>query len=595
LGFHSDFGFRVSDLKTGVAEATPAAPLVLVRTVASRQLVLFACEKARAAGVDPGMTLAEASALCSGLTYQEHEPDKDQKALHQLARWMVRFSPVVSLEPPDALFVDITGSERLFHGLDRLVSLIDQALTRLGLHFQLAVAETPGMAWALTEGKRSTTEGKRSTFNAHRSTFKDKDERPTSNVQRPTSNEIQSDYPLSLGRWTLNVERWTFAQLPIQALRLDPALLPTFHNLGIHTIGQLMQLPRETLPARFGQTVLHRLDQALGKIPEPLVPIAHTQPIRAKIEFEGGLESLTDLWQACKHLLEQIVTELRQRSCGARQLVAEFLQQGQPPIVKTISLTRPAANLATLWNLLRCASETVRCGQDGFSGLKLSVPKFDRLTADQLHLLDQESQRAAEELDHLIERLRVRLGEKVVLFPEMREAHLPELAVCYGAGEEGKRSTFNAQRSTFKDKCERPTSNVQLPTSNGMHSDSHLSLGRWTLNVERWTFAPSLALIPDEPDTEKPRPLHLLPTPVEIHCTLLDGDLDQRQPISFTLANEAHPLVHCNGPERITGSWWEGRNKTRDYFEVEDRGGSRFWIFRVEETRKWYLHGLHES
>jgi protein ImuB len=88
------------------------------------------------------------------------------------------------------------------------------------------------------------------------------------------------------------------------------------------------------------------------------------------------------------------------------------------------------------------------------------------------------------------------------------------------------------------------------------------------------------------------RPLHLLPTPIEIHCSSLTGDLDERKPISFTHAGQVHPLIHCNGPERITGSWWEGRNKTRDYFEAEDHAGERFWIFRVEETRKWYLHGL---
>jgi protein ImuB len=559
------FGFRISELKNGVAEATRAAPLVLVRTVASRQLVLFACETARAAGIDPGMTLAEASALCAGLTHEEHEPDKDLTALHQLARWMVRFSPIVSLEPPDALFVDLTGSERLFHGLDRLVALIEHALTRLGLHFQLAVAETPGMAWAFTL------------------VGSNKNERRTSNFERRTSKERQNASCLSLRSSKFDVQRSTFAfqTLPIKALRLDPALLPTFHNLGIHTIAQLMQLPRETLPARFGQSVLHRLDQALGKIPEPLVPIPHTQPIRAMVEFEGGVESLTDLWQACRHLLEQIITELRQRSCGARQLLAEFFQQGQPPIVKTINLTRPAANLASLWNLLRCASETVRCGQDGFSGLKLSVPKFDRLTAEQLHLLDQENQQAAEELDHLIERLRVRLGEKVVLFPEMREAHLPELAVGYGGGEGAK---FEVNKD------ERRTSNVELRTSKEIQTPFCLSLRRSTFDVQSSTFV----LIPPPSSLEKPRPLHLLPTPVDIHCTLLDGDLDQRQPISFTLANEAHPLVHCNGPERITGSWWEGRNKTRDYFEVEDRSGSRFWIFRVEETRRWYLHGVHE-
>ena len=48
-------------------------------------------------------------------------------------------------------------------------------------------------------------------------------------------------------------------------------------------------------------------------------------------------------------------------------------------------------------------------------------------------------------------------------------------------------------------------------------------------------------------------------------------------------------------PERIAGRWWEGNDKTRDYFDVEtDEDGKRFWIFRVFQTGKWYLHGVFE-
>ena len=50
-------------------------------------------------------------------------------------------------------------------------------------------------------------------------------------------------------------------------------------------------------------------------------------------------------------------------------------------------------------------------------------------------------------------------------------------------------------------------------------------------------------------------------------------------------------VLHAIGPERICGQWWEGHHKTRDYFQVEDENGNRFWIFRVTQTRKWYMHG----
>src|SRR5207253_3914444 len=62
--------------------------LVLVETIASRQLVACACGAAFARGVRIGMTLAEARALCPGLAHADHDPDEDARALSRLARWL---------------------------------------------------------------------------------------------------------------------------------------------------------------------------------------------------------------------------------------------------------------------------------------------------------------------------------------------------------------------------------------------------------------------------------------------------------------------------------------------------------------------------
>jgi protein ImuB len=68
-------------------------------------------------------------------------------------------------------------------------------------------------------------------------------------------------------------------------------------------------------------------------------------------------------------------------------------------------------------------------------------------------------------------------------------------------------------------------------------------------------------------------------------------DRDGR-PILFRHHDEVHKLRHAIGPERISGEWWRGHDRTRDYFDVEDDQGRRFWIFRVQETNRWYLHGM---
>ena len=67
-------------------------------------------------------------------------------------------------------------------------------------------------------------------------------------------------------------------------------------------------------------------------------------------------------------------------------------------------------------------------------------------------------------------------------------------------------------------------------------------------------------------------------------------DLDG-QPAQFTRGGRTHEVVHAVGPERIAGRWWDGHDKTRDYFDVSDKEGRRFWVFRVRETGRWFLHG----
>ncbi|HEX8524353.1 MAG TPA: hypothetical protein VF669_19010, partial [Tepidisphaeraceae bacterium] len=87
-----------------------------------------------------------------------------------------------------------------------------------------------------------------------------------------------------------------------------------------------------------------------------------------------------------------------------------------------------------------------------------------------------------------------------------------------------------------------------------------------------------------------PRPLQLL-DPVEVNVMVSPSDDRDGRPILFRHNHNVHELRHAIGPERISGEWWRGHHKTRDYFEVEDQQGKRFWLFRVNETHKWFLHG----
>ncbi len=73
-------------------------------------------------------------------------------------------------------------------------------------------------------------------------------------------------------------------------------------------------------------------------------------------------------------------------------------------------------------------------------------------------------------------------------------------------------------------------------------------------------------------------------------------------PVRFTWRRVRRDVARARGPERIAPEWWltpgEEPGPTRDYYEVEDKKGHRYWLFRSglygegDEAPEWFLHGL---
>ncbi|HEV2295097.1 MAG TPA: DNA polymerase Y family protein [Tepidisphaeraceae bacterium] len=501
------------------AQATAYPPLVLIRTVANRQIIVAASDEVISSGIRIGMTLTEAKSLFPNLTHENHNPARDAKSLEALARWMMRFTPVVSLPltgtpgrgqgqyggegeaPPDghAIYLDLTGCDRVFCGLHNIVAMVTDALSRMRLSATVAVAPTPGAAWAVASFGKS-------------------------------GSIVPEDQV-----------RATLAPLPVAALRLGDQILQSLHHLGLETIDHVLKLPRNALPARFGPTLLQRIDQALGAVPEPLVPLRHFTPVEATMEFDGVVESLEAIWMVFKELLRSIVADLLKRGCGARQLAVEFRRAYTPKVVKTILLSRPSRNIVNLFDLLRCAMETLEVDIE-FIGVTIRVPAFERISEEQTAYTEDDSAGKVE-LDHLVARLCARLGETAMVQPKLIDSHIPERAFTWQGF------------STHADSSQKET-RVENPCYEKIH-----------------------------------RPLQLLPEPVEIAVTVSPSEDRDGRPIQFRDGRNMHRLTHAIGPERIAGEWWRGHRRTRDYFDVEDEAGKRFWVFRVNETHRWFLHG----
>jgi protein ImuB len=611
--------------------------IVVVTTSHQRRQVIDLSPAAAATGVRIGLSLAEARVSCSQLAVLDHDPAGDAKALEALGRWMTRFTPVVAtgwdeereegdfnrkrrpvkrkkssgevkclsivrsrglpvedsplqrtITQPPVLFLDLTGCDRLAGGIAGIVKDIASSLRRFGVPAMLALAPTPGAAWAMASlplpgGERAglrgeTTHGDRRGFVRVR----------TINACQPDRAILRTASPSSPLRGEGAIHR-AIAGISVNGLRLSDDTLAILHHLGLRTIGQLLAMPREELNDRLGPSVVLRLDQALGRRPELLVPLPYEPPIETKVDFDAAIESLEMIWYVLRKLLDRIVAELHRRGRGARQIdltckPSYSAWTGCKLTHKTVKLSRPSRDPVQIFNLLRCATENLEAGE-GFWAMKLAVPVHEAVSPEQIALLQGEEYAGQIELNRLVERLCVRIGEPAIVQPQSQDSYVPErgwrLSPYHGPpARAGGVQTSKAVRFTFP----RGSRTGQRPV----------------------VQTRSLEHVLDPPMVQSPRtrPMHLLPTPVEIRVIAEPSDESEGRPSQFTHEGRVHRVTHAVGPERIAGEWWRGHYKTRDYYDVEDATGERFWIFRVIRrepceggerlSARWYVHGWFE-
>lgn len=346
---------------------------------------------AHGAGVRSGMSVAHARALLARgrVHVQEHDQHADAQGLLALARWASkRWSPIVGVDPPDGLLMDITGCAHLFNGERGLLASVKAGVARLGLTPRAAIASTVGTAWALARFA-DTREAL-----AHRGT-----------------------------------ERTALAHLPTAALRVEPETIEALAEVGIERVGQLMGLPRSQLPARYGMDLIRRIDQALGSAPEMVHGAGESAVIQASRDLPGGTTHLKTIELVVTMLLVEIAASLAGRESGLRRLDAVFDCLDSQSQHITIQVSRPTRDDRHLWSLLRPKVERMNMGF-GVERVTLRVGGVTRLAHSQGSLAgESENARGRDsEFATLLDTLASRLGRANVLRTELVQSHRPERA-----------------------------------------------------------------------------------------------------------------------------------------------------------------------
>ena len=459
-------------------------------------IVAAADTAAQGLGLHPGMPLAHAQAMVPGLSVVDADPDGDTAARARLAAWCLRLSPLTAPDI-DGLWIDATGCTHLHGGEAAMLGAVLARLAEDGITARAAIADTPGAAHALAR---------------HAAT--------------PVTIAPVGGTEAAIG------------PLPVSSLRLDESAVATLRRLGLETVASLLALPRAPFARRLGAAVLQRMDQATGRVPEPITPTTPPDTPQARMAFTEPLLTAESFCAVIALLVRQVCRVLEETGQGARHMDLVFERVDSTIQAVRIGTARATRDAPHLTRLLEERVETVDPGL-GVDAMCLVVPFAEPLAFAQLANL---AAKLEVDVATLVDRLSNRLGANRVWRAAPVESDVPERSVQH-------------------------ISAVAPPDKLG-----------WP----KW-----------------PRPTRLLHPPQPVDTV---SGLPDQPPATFTWRRHRHRIRRADGPERITGEWWRRDAEAlavRDYWQVEDEGGARFWLYRRGDGQdnatgdlRWFVHGV---
>lgn len=477
-------------------------------------------------GVLPGTPLADARAALPGLLSAPLEREADRRALLKLVRWAGRYGPSRHVDGEDGFWVDVTGVAHLFGGEEALLDDVIGRLSAFGVTAFAGLADTFGAAHALA--RFGCPQG---------------------------------------AAWALALPGETqpaIANLAVEALRLEGPSVLLLKRLGLRRIGQLFDIPRDSLARRFrskdaAAAVVLRLDQALGLRKEPLRAMRTPPVLSVMRPFAEPLISSEAIENTVAVLCDALAEALCEKDLGALGIRLSLFRADGTSAEMRASLSAPSRDGRHIMRLLKEKLSSVDAGF-GIDALRLDALRVDRRPARQEGFAEAGG---GTDAGDLIDRLSNRFGADAVLRLATRDSHLPERA------------------------------EVRVPALSPLQYDFKYE--------PPWPYGGASR-------GEPKRPAFLLPRPerIEVLAEVPDGP-----PARFTWRRVERRVVRADGPERIAPEWWrhigarEGAPpaRPRDYYRIEDQEGATYWVFRhglfggaQEEDEaplpRWYLHGM---
>ncbi len=357
-------------------------------TLASEQgLVVCTNTVAAKSGIRPGQSLTTAMALDGRLHVLSRDISKEVAALNQLSRWCYQFSPMVSLKSPHILLLEIEGSLRLFKGLGSLLKRITHGLEAQGFIGQRGLGYTPKAAELFA-----------------RSALK----------QTPT--DIKSSLLIQELR-----------EISIALLDIPGKQITLLQEMGLTTLGQVLDLPHAAIGKRFGVEFLRYLQQIMGKHPDPQLPISLEPRFHSELFYIEGIQNKQGLLFPIKRLLTELCDYLRTRQLDCQGFEWCFAEIKGKTRLLQLAFSQPQNSFSVFLELTRIKLESLPLGTAVHSVLLTSKTLIAANPAP-FSLWDGLQYSSTQSPELLLDKLSARLGKDALHGIACRQEHIPELA-----------------------------------------------------------------------------------------------------------------------------------------------------------------------
>ncbi|WP_437919539.1 Y-family DNA polymerase [Sphingobacterium sp. LRF_L2] len=469
-------------------------PLAFTLPLNGRVCITATNELAQLHGIFPPMVLADAKAALPALDVFPDHPLRPKQLLKKIGLWLVKFTPAVAVDDVDGLILDITGCSHLWGGEENYVHSIKEQLQHKGYNVRIGTGNTVGIAWAASRYTKSYTI-----------------------VDQNEKTELYA--------------------LPPQALRLDAVTTERLIKLGLRSIGSFIDMPIFVLRRRFGESLIIRINQFLGKTQEMLTFLRPVLPYSERLPCLEPISTVQGIEIALQKLLDKLCFRLVKEGKGLRKgRLTCYRLDGKTQSVE-IGTTMASASSKHLFRLLQLKISQIEPGL-GIEVFLLEALFVEDNPAVQELLWNPQNSLESTELGELLDRIKGRIPDCHINRYLPAEHHWPERAI-------------------------RP--------ADALNEKATIA---WPQN--------------------RPRPIRLLHQPCLIEVT---APIPDYPPMLFRYQGKVHTVHRADGPERIEREWWLEKGEHRDYYYVEDNDGKRYWIFRLghygqNPSPRWFLHGF---